>query len=65
MTGSAWREREMLPELGLHKILVYCEAVGYESTIRSPPPLPALPTLVQYDCPIIGQYTTPPLNSRL
>ena len=30
-----------------------------------PPRLPALPTPVQYDCTIIGQYTTPLLSYRL
>ena len=30
-----------------------------------PPVHLALPTLVQYDCTIIGQYTTPPPNSRV
>ena len=35
-----------------------------QPSVYSPRP-PALSTLVQYDCTIIGQYTTPPPNSRL
>jgi len=51
--------------IGLYKIFFSCEAVVHESTICSPPRPPALPTRVQYYCTIIGQYTTPPPNSRL
>jgi len=35
-----------------------------QPSVHSPRP-PALPTLVQYYCTIIGQYMTPPPNSRL
>jgi len=51
-------------QLGLYNILFYFEAHVYESILFSPPP-PALPTLLQYYCPIIEQYTTPPPNSCL
>ena len=51
--------------IGLYKIFVDFEAVVHESTIRSFPRPPALPTLVQFDCTIIGQYTTPLPTSRL
>ena len=38
----------------------------HKSTLISPPPRPrALPTLVQYYCTIIGQYTTPLPTSRV
>jgi len=45
--------------LGLYKILFHFDAFVHESTI----PLfllPALPSLVQYYCTPIAQYTTPP-----
>jgi len=46
--------------VGLYKIFVYFEAVVHKAAISFPPPrLPALPTLVQYYCTIIGQYTIP------
>jgi len=44
----------------VYNIFIYSEAIVHESTILSPPRPPALPTLVQYYCTIIGQYTTPP-----
>ena len=52
--------------LGLYKIFFPCEAGVPESTILSSTPAHLhCPTLVQYYCTIIGQYTTPPPNSRL
>ena len=50
---------------GLYKIFFYFEAFSHETTILSPPRQPALPTLVQYYCTTIGQYTPPPPTSRL
>ena len=41
--------------LGLYK-----RAFVHESGIRSLPPLPASPTLRQYNCTTIAQYTIPP-----
>jgi len=46
-------------EIDLYKIFVYFGAVVHKSTILSPPRPPALPTLVQHYCTMIGQYTTP------
>jgi len=53
--------------IGPYKILVYLEAVVHESSILAcpPPRPPALPTLVQYYCTMIGQYTTPLPTSRV
>jgi len=62
---ASLKEEKQVTHIGLYNIFV-TEAVVYESTILSPPPrLPALPTLVQYDCTIIGQYKTPLPTSRL
>ena len=43
--------------VGLYKIFVYFGV--HEATILSSPHPPALPTLMQYYCTIIGQYSTP------
>jgi len=51
--------------VGHYKRFVYFEAVVHDAPVFYSPRLPALPTLVQYYCTIIGQYTTPLSTSRL
>ena len=75
------RKRCFVPEAGVERILLLCGLLHStqrtkqarvnpltlctnQPSVDSPRP-PALRTLVQYYCTIIGQYTTPPLNSRL
>jgi len=42
-----------------YKILFHFKALLWESSILLCPRLPAKPTLLQYDCMIIAQYTPP------
>jgi len=54
-----------VPSLSLYQIFVYVEAVVHEQPLFYSPRPPALFTLAQYYCTIIGQYTTPLPTSRL
>ena len=50
---------------GIYKTFIYFKAVVHESTILAFLRPPALLTLVEYYCTIVGQYTTPLPTSRL
>jgi len=57
--------RSRSPEIRLYKILFYFKALLWESIILLLPLPPAKPTLLQYYCTTIAQYTTPPVTSRV
>ena len=56
---------ELTPGAGLYKILFYFKALLWELIILLLPLPPAKPTLLQYYCTTIAQYTTPPVTSRV
>jgi len=48
--------------LSLYNIVFHCKALVWESIIIVLPPPPVKPTVLQYYCTNIAQYTPPPLT---
>ena len=49
-------------QVGLYKIFVHFQAGVHESVILYPPPPPALPTRLQYNCTTLARYTPCPFT---